>query len=154
MKTRILTSTSGTSPLAAFPLTNPTLAISIKHTISTYSTKPNNTTPSRPPLHVKLTTGCRLLGSLIGSASFAKQYFNKQLNQVQQCISLMTTAISDPQIRLQYSSNASSKNYHKYLEAMSYTSTTYPIPLQFGPTGTALLPPPPTKSLNPSLQHF
>ncbi len=57
--------------------------------------------PTRPILPIKLTTGCRLRGSPIGSASFAKQYFNKQLNQVQQCIFLMTTAISGPQTRLQ-----------------------------------------------------
>jgi hypothetical protein len=80
MKTRIITSTSGTSSLTAIRLTNPTLATSIKHTISTYSTKPNNTMPTGPPLPVKLTTRCYLLGSPIGSASFAKQYFNEQLN--------------------------------------------------------------------------
>ncbi len=72
MKTRILTSTSGTSPLTAIHLTNPTLATSIKHTISTYSTKLNNTTSTGPPLPVELTRGCHLLGSQIGSASFAK----------------------------------------------------------------------------------
>jgi hypothetical protein len=71
MKTRILTSTSGTSPLAAIRLTNPTLATSIEHTISTYSTKPNSTTPTGPPLPVELATGCRLLWSPFGSASLA-----------------------------------------------------------------------------------
>jgi hypothetical protein len=71
MKTRILTSTSSTSALAAIRLTNPTLATSIEHTISTYFTKSNNTTPTGPPLSVKLATGCRLLCSPSGSASLA-----------------------------------------------------------------------------------
>jgi hypothetical protein len=46
VKTRILTSTSSTSPLAAICLANPTLATSIEHTISTYSTNP---TTQHPP---------------------------------------------------------------------------------------------------------
>jgi hypothetical protein len=45
-----------------------------------------------------------LLGSPIGSSIFAKQYFNEQLNQVQQYISLMTTAMLDSHSRLQISS--------------------------------------------------
>jgi hypothetical protein len=61
MKTRILTSTSGTSPPAAICLTNPALATRIKHTISKYSTKPNNTTPTWHPFLIKLTNGCCLL---------------------------------------------------------------------------------------------
>ncbi len=76
------------------------LATSIECTISAYLMKPNITLPTGPPLPVELTIECRLLGSPIRSASFAKHYFNKQLNQVQQYISLMTTAILDPQTRL------------------------------------------------------
>jgi hypothetical protein len=71
MKTRILTSTSGHSPVPdLFHLTR-TLATSITDTISQYSTKPNDTDVLGPPLPAKLTTGFYLLGSLVGSPVFA-----------------------------------------------------------------------------------
>jgi len=49
MKTRILTSTSGLSPLPAITTLNPSLAASIQYTINKYSTKPNNIDPNGPP---------------------------------------------------------------------------------------------------------
>jgi hypothetical protein len=70
MKTRILTSTSGHSPIPDLFHLNPTLAISITDTISQYSTKPNDLDVLGPPLPAELTTGFRLLGSPVGFSAF------------------------------------------------------------------------------------
>ena len=71
MKTQILTSTSGHSPLPDLFHINPTLATSINDTISQYSIKPNDIDILGPPLPDELATGFRLLGSPIGSPAFA-----------------------------------------------------------------------------------
>ena len=100
MKTRILTSTSGQSPLSKIATVNPSLATSISDTITRYSTKPNNTTRDGPAIPVELTKGFRLLGSPIGSPDFANEFFDEQLINVQEAISLMTTTIIDPHTKL------------------------------------------------------
>jgi len=100
MKTRILTSTSGRSPLPTLNLTNPQLATSISTTIAKYSTKPNHNDILGPALPVELTTGFRLLGSPIGSPEFAQDYFDTQLTDVQDSIALMSETIADPHTRL------------------------------------------------------
>ena len=81
-------------------LLNPSLATCIQDTIEHYSTKPNNNDILGPAIPVKLTTGYRLLGSPIGSLDFACEYFNAQLTNIQDCIELMSTAISDPHTKL------------------------------------------------------
>jgi hypothetical protein len=101
MKTRILTSTSGHSSLPDLFHINHTLATSINKTISQYSTKPNDIDILGPPLPAKLTTGFRLLGSPVGSPAFAREYFNTQLVEIQNCIAIMSTAITDPHTKLQ-----------------------------------------------------
>ncbi len=100
MKTRILTSTSGLSPLPTLSHLEPTLAASISNTIAKYSLQPNKSNPSAPPIPAELTTGFRLLGSPIGSPKFAWEFFNNQLSNVQTCITLLSTAITDPQTEL------------------------------------------------------
>ena len=100
MKTRILTSTSGHSPIPTLSLTNPQLASSISTTIAQYSTKPNPTDILGPALPVELTTGFRLLGSPIGSAAFAQDFFDTQLTTIQDSIALMSTTITDPHTKL------------------------------------------------------
>ena len=76
MKTRILTSTSGHSPLPDLHEINPTLTTSISDAISKYSTKSNNIDILGPPLPAEITNGFRLLGSPVGSPAFAREYFN------------------------------------------------------------------------------
>ena len=100
MKTRILTSTSGRSPLDSLAILNPTLATSISNTIANYSTKPNTTDRDGPAIPVELTQGFRLLGSPIGSPDFANEFFDQQLISVQEAISLMTATITDPHTKL------------------------------------------------------
>ena len=100
MKTRILTSTSGHSPLLDLHELNPTLATSISDAISKYSTKSNDIDILGPPLLAEIITGFHLLGSPVGSPAFAREYFNTQLVDIQSCITTMSTAITDRQTKL------------------------------------------------------
>ena len=100
MKTHILTSTSGHSPLPDLHQIDPSLATSISNTISNYSTKPNNIDILGPPLPAELTTGFRLLSSPVGSPAFAREYVNTQLIDIQTCITTMSTAITDLHTKL------------------------------------------------------
>jgi hypothetical protein len=76
MNTRILTSTSGHSPLPDLHQLNPALTTSISDAISQYSTQQNDIDILGPPLPAELTTGFRLLGSPVGSPTFAREKFN------------------------------------------------------------------------------
>jgi hypothetical protein len=100
MKTRILTSTSGLSPINTLSQLELTLASSISNTIAKYSLQPNKSDPSAPPIPTELTTGFRLLGSPVGSPTFTQDFFNDQLSDVQNFITLLSTAITDPQTKL------------------------------------------------------
>jgi hypothetical protein len=100
MKTRIFTSTSGHSPIPDLHHINPTLATTISDAISKYSTRPNNFDILGPPLPAELTTGFCLLGSLVGSPAFAREYFNTQLIDIQTCITTMSNAITDRHTKL------------------------------------------------------
>jgi hypothetical protein len=75
-KTRILTSCNNSSPIETIMATDPTLGQSISTTIATFSNEPDpsNSTSTRP---VELTSGFRLLGHPVGSASFASSFFDK-----------------------------------------------------------------------------
>jgi hypothetical protein len=100
MKTCILTSTSGLSPINTLSQLEPTLASLISNTNAKYSLQPNKSDPSAPPTPTKLTTGFCLLGSPVGLPTFARDFFNNQLSDVQNCITLLSTAITDPQTKL------------------------------------------------------
>ena len=100
MKTRILTSTSGHSPLNTLSnLLEPTLTASISNTIVKYSLQPNKSDHLAPPIPAELTTGFCLLGSPVGSPTFAREFFNDQLSDVQTKITLLSEAITDPQTK-------------------------------------------------------
>jgi hypothetical protein len=53
-----------------------------------------------PPIPADLTTGFRLLGSPVGSPTFAREFFNDQLRDIQTKITLFSEAIIDPQTKL------------------------------------------------------
>ena len=97
MKTQILTFTSGHSPLNTLSKLEPTLAALISNTIAKYSLQPNKSDHSAPPIPAELTIGFRLLGSPVGSPTFAKEFFNDQLSDVQTKITLLSEAITNPQ---------------------------------------------------------
>jgi hypothetical protein len=99
-KTRILTSCNGSSTLPLLHTVNPTLATSISTTITEFSTPPHPTDESAPPLPVELTTGFRLLGQPVGSASFATNFFTSCISNVKENVSSLTTSITDEQIQL------------------------------------------------------
>ncbi len=99
MKTCILTSISGHSPIPDLHHINPTLANTISDTISKYSTRPNDIDILGPPLPAEFITGFRLLGSPAGSPAFAREYFNTQLIDIQTCITTMSNAITDQHTR-------------------------------------------------------
>jgi hypothetical protein len=99
-KTRILTSCDGSSTLPLLHTVNPTLATSISATIAEFSTRPHPTDKSAPPLPVELTTGFRLLGQPVGSASFATTFFSSCISNVKENISSLTTSITDEQTQL------------------------------------------------------
>jgi hypothetical protein len=93
LKTRILTSSDGHSILPQLHKDNPDLDSEIKRTISTYSITYNKTTNKTLP--VKLVDGFRLLGTPIGSHSFAHEYYNKQISAVTTALNNLTKNITD-----------------------------------------------------------
>jgi hypothetical protein len=100
MKTRILNSTSGHSLLNTLSNLKPTLAASISNTIAKYSLQPNKSDHLAPPIPAELTTSFRLLCSPVGSPTFAREFFNDQLSDIQTKITLLPEAITDPQTKL------------------------------------------------------
>jgi hypothetical protein len=101
-KTRILTSCNGTStlPLIHSTNTNPTLAKPISDTIAEFSTQPHPTDKSAPALPVELTTGFCLLGQPFGSPTFATEYFSSRVSAIKDCLSSLSTSITDEQAKL------------------------------------------------------
>ncbi|KAL7448815.1 hypothetical protein ACHAWC_001695 [Mediolabrus comicus] len=100
-KTRILTSTNGTSPLPSIRLTNPSLADAdeLQAAINTYSVTAGPS-PTDPPIGVELLEGCRLLGAPIGSPKFAQQFFNERILAAIIDANKLTETVPDLQTRL------------------------------------------------------
>ena len=99
IKTRILTSCSGRSVLPDIENTNPTLAATVRSTIQKYSNKPGPD-PGDEPIMVEITTGVRLLGTPVGSAAFALEFFKKQVEVVRTSAARLHAQIPDLQTRL------------------------------------------------------
>ena len=99
LKTRILTSTNGSSPLPQLQLTNPQLATSIQSAINKYSIT-KAATPDAPPVPVELRDGFRLLGAPVGSPSFARQFCLEQAAAAFEAANKLTTSVPDLQTRL------------------------------------------------------
>ena len=96
-KTRILTSCSGDSIIPTLRSVNPSLAQDIGNTIATYSTtKHSDGTTSA----IELTEGFRLLGTPVGSATFARTFFDDQLKATELEARRLTERIPDLQTRL------------------------------------------------------
>jgi hypothetical protein len=99
LKTRILTSTNGSSPLPQLQLTNPQLATSVQSAINKYSIT-KAATPDAPPVPVELLDGFRLLGAPVGSPSFARQFCLEQAAAAFEAANKLTTSVPDLQTRL------------------------------------------------------
>ena len=85
-KTRILTSTNGTSALPAIARRyGPRLAAEIKAAISLFSNKPAPTKANpHATIPVEVTTGLRVLGQPVGSKQFAEDFFHAAMNKVEE----------------------------------------------------------------------
>ena len=101
-KTRILTSVTGESILPDLYITNPTLAAQIELTINTFSQAATPTSTEHPTgtCGVEVTTGFRLLGTPVGSASFAATFFEQQVEEVRTMVASLESSIPDLQTRL------------------------------------------------------
>ena len=62
--------------------------------------QPNKSNHLAPPIPAELTSGFRLLGSPVGSPTFAREFFNDQRSDVQTKITLLSEAITNPQTKL------------------------------------------------------
>ena len=96
-KTRILTSCSGESIIPSMAIVDEGLAQDIADTIARYSNKPNNDGSTTP---IELTDGFRLLGTPVGSSTFAQQFFTDQLHTTREEAIKLTSRITDHQTRL------------------------------------------------------
>jgi len=98
-KTRILTSTNGTSPIPSIRLANPSLADELQAAINTYSITAG-TNPTDPPIGVELLEGCRLLGAPVGSPKFAREFFYERVAATIIDANKITETVPDLQTRL------------------------------------------------------
>ena len=94
---RILTSCSGESILPSLASLNPSLAHDVQSAISKYSIEKNKDGSSTP---VELTNGFRLLGTPVGSASFARNFYDEQLKSTNDEAKKLTERIPDLHTRL------------------------------------------------------
>jgi hypothetical protein len=97
-KTRILTSTSGISPIPLIYQHDSALANAITIAITQYSNKRNKQDPQHPT-PVELTEGFRLLGIPVGSPTFVTKFINEKLNEIQKQTNTIHSSIHDPQTR-------------------------------------------------------
>jgi hypothetical protein len=93
-KSRILTSCNGTSILPKLSETNPSEAADIAYAINKYSTAKTATST----IGIELTDGFRLLGTPVGSPTFADSFFQEQLNTIFKLTNL-NSQITDHQTR-------------------------------------------------------
>ncbi len=91
-KTRILTSTNGTSILPQLQITNPLLANDLTTTLATYSIQQSSNTTATP---TELTSGFRLLGTPVGSHTFANIFDDKHLTEIFSSLDPLEQAIPD-----------------------------------------------------------
>ena len=148
--TRVLTSCNGTSILPALTTHDPPLAHSISNSISQFLTTPHPTDKTAPDISVELTTGFRLLGQPVGSATFAPDFFDRRIDDVKK-ISLHYSKISPTnKPTMDSSPNASYKNnpiYYLQMFSFIYQPTTQ---THLWKNGTAHSPPTST----PLSKHF
>jgi hypothetical protein len=95
-----LTSCNGTSILPTITTHDPQLALSISNSIASFSTTPHPTDKTAPDIPFKLTTGFRLLGRPVESATFATEFFDRHIDDVKKNITLLLNNITDQQTRL------------------------------------------------------
>jgi hypothetical protein len=122
------------------------LALSISNSIASFSTTPHPTEKTAPDIPVELTTGFRLLGQPVGSATFATEFFDRRINDVKKTLPrYSTTSLTNKPT----SASSPSASYKYY--PISYLRTFYiiyqpTILTHPGKNGTAHSPPTQTLS--------
>ena len=129
-KTRILTSTNGSSPIPSLRLTKPALAESLQQAINTYSISkaPN---PIDPLIPVELTEGCRLLGAPVGSAKFAREFCFERVAAATIDAHTLTSSVSNLQTRLRLFAQCT---IHKLPHLLGY-DVLHHLPLDYDMSG-------------------
>jgi hypothetical protein len=74
---------------------DPPLERSLSTSIASFSTTPRPTDKTAPDIPVELTTGFRLLGQPIGSATFASDFFARRINGVKKYITSLIDDITN-----------------------------------------------------------
>jgi hypothetical protein len=87
-KTRVLTSCNWTSILPTLTTHNPPLAHSLLISIASFSTTSHLTNKTAPDIPVELTSGFRLLGQPVGSATFASNFFDRHIADIRRNINI------------------------------------------------------------------
>ena len=91
-----MTSVSGRSILPQLLEADRELHKEVSDTLNNYSAKPDRMDPTKP-VRVEVVDGFRLLGSPVGSASFAAAFFEDQLKEVRRCVTELEGGITDLQ---------------------------------------------------------
>ncbi len=99
-KTRVLPSCNGISILPTLTTHDPPLAQSLSTSIASFTTTPHPTNKTAPDIPVELTSGFRLLGQPVGSATFASNFFDCHIADIRRNITSLLDNISDQQTRL------------------------------------------------------
>jgi len=152
-KTRVLTSCNGTSIFPALTAHDPQLALSISNSIASFSTTPHPTDKTAPDITVELTTGFRLLGQPVRSATFATEFFDHRIDNVKKILPHYSTTSLTNKPASTSSPNAPYKNYPISCMRAFYiiyqpTTLTHP-----GKNGVAHSPPTQTLSSKHSSPH-
>ena len=124
-KSRILTSCNNTSIIPRLQNDNPTLATKLTNAIATYSTNTQGTTSTA----IELTDGFRLLGTPVGSPSFADAFYQEQLLTAFQ-LTTVNTQITDLQTRLKLFSTCILQKLPHLLSS----DAMHHLPLDFDPS--------------------
>ena len=124
-KSRILTSCNNTSILPLLHNSNPTLADELTNAINTYSTITHDNTSTG----VELTDGFRLLGTPVGSPSFADNFYQEQLSTAFK-LTTLNSNITDLQTRLKLFSTCILQK----LPHLLCSDAMHHLPLDFDPT--------------------
>jgi hypothetical protein len=129
-KTRVLTSCNGTSILPTLTTQAPPLARSLSTSIASFSTTPHPTNKTAPDIPVELTSGFRLLGKLVGSATFASNFFDLCIADVRRNITSLFENISSQQNRLRLFSQCIIQKLPRLLSAdvLFHLPTDHPDP--------------------------
>ena len=133
---------------------DPPLERSLSTSITSFSTTPHPTDKTAPDIPVELTTGFRLLGQPVGSATFASDFFAHRINDIKKYITSLIDNITNQLTRLRNSSPSASYKHYP-ISSLRTFSLIYQLTILTHPgkNGMAYLPPASTLSSKRSSAH-